>query len=135
MVPTRKVPGKSWESYADFLVRKAEEEGAFENLPGAGKPLDGIDGPYDENWWIKAFLKREGLSILPESLRFKAELHGEVEKLWRLFTEADVRRKVGELNARIRAMNARFVEGPALNLSPFDIEETVRRWRAIQANS
>ena len=35
----RKPPGVSWESWFEEQIRQAQEAGAFENLPGAGKPL------------------------------------------------------------------------------------------------
>ena len=38
-VTERKPAGKSWESWREELIQLAHEEGAFDNLPGAGKPL------------------------------------------------------------------------------------------------
>ena len=35
----RKPPGTSWETWIDAQIRVAMEQGAFDNLPGAGKPL------------------------------------------------------------------------------------------------
>ena len=35
----RKPPETSWETWIDGQIRVATEEGAFDNLPGAGKPL------------------------------------------------------------------------------------------------
>jgi hypothetical protein len=42
-----------YESVIDQQIRKAEERGDFADLPGRGKPLPGLDGPDDENWWVK----------------------------------------------------------------------------------
>jgi hypothetical protein len=52
-----------WTTIAEQLIRAAQDEGQFDNLPGFGKPIPGIDDPHDEFWWIKAKLKREQLSI------------------------------------------------------------------------
>lgn len=52
------------QTLTDYLIKKAEEKGAFAQLPGAGKPLPGIDEPYDELWWAKELVKREELSPL-----------------------------------------------------------------------
>ena len=49
----RKPPGTSWESWIDSQIRVAQEQGAFDNLPGAGKPLPNIDQDYDPMWWVK----------------------------------------------------------------------------------
>ena len=54
-----------WESYAEALIRAAQEEGEFENLPGFGQPIPGIDEPHDDNWWVREKLKREGLKAPP----------------------------------------------------------------------
>ncbi len=34
----RKPPGTNWETWVDAQIRVAREQGAFDNLPGAGKP-------------------------------------------------------------------------------------------------
>jgi hypothetical protein len=41
-----------------------------------------------------------------------------------------VRRIVGEINEKIREAIRRPLEGPPLNLVPFDVEVVVREWRA-----
>ena len=51
------------ESLAERRIREAQERGDFDGLPGAGRPLEGLDGPYDELWWVKRKLAREGLSL------------------------------------------------------------------------
>jgi len=43
----RKPPGTSWETWIDAQIRVAAEKGAFDNLPGAGKPLPNLDEAYD----------------------------------------------------------------------------------------
>ena len=44
----RKPPGLSYRSWVDEQIRDAERRGAFDNLPGKGKPLPGIDRPQNE---------------------------------------------------------------------------------------
>jgi len=62
-VTERKPAGKSWDSWREELIRLAREEGAFDNLPGAGKPLD-LGESYDPDWWVKKLVQREKISIL-----------------------------------------------------------------------
>ena len=50
-----------YESHVDRQIREAQERGEFDNLPGAGKPIPGIGGNYDENWWLKELLRREDI--------------------------------------------------------------------------
>ncbi|MCZ7645852.1 MAG: DUF1992 domain-containing protein [Planctomycetota bacterium] len=59
---------------AERRIQEALKSGAFENLPGAGKPIPDLDQPYDELWWLKKLLKREELTGLPrEAARLKAQ--------------------------------------------------------------
>ena len=62
---TRQRPGEGMEglveSLAERQIREGIERGEFDALPGAGKPLEGVDGPHDELWWVKAKMRREGL--------------------------------------------------------------------------
>ncbi len=64
----RKPTGLGWESWIDRQIREAEERGEFDDLPGAGEPLPGLDKPFDELWWVKDKLRREGLTYMPPSL-------------------------------------------------------------------
>ncbi len=58
------------ERIAENRVLHAMEEGAFDNLPGFGKPLPGIDEPYDPMWWVRQWVRREGLSrMMADGLR------------------------------------------------------------------
>ncbi len=38
--------GRDWESWIDQQIREAQEQGAFDDLPGMGKPLDLTPNPY-----------------------------------------------------------------------------------------
>jgi hypothetical protein len=57
----RKPAGVPWESWIDRQIRRAEERGEFDDLPGAGRPIPDLDKPFDELWWVKDKLRREGL--------------------------------------------------------------------------
>lgn len=61
------VKPRDWESYAEALIRAAQEEGQFDNLPGFGRPIPGIDEPHDELWWVREKLKREQLGMGPST--------------------------------------------------------------------
>jgi hypothetical protein len=58
----RRVSRRAVELISDNRIRQAMEEGQFENLPGFGKPIPDIDEPYDPNWWVKKWMKREKIS-------------------------------------------------------------------------
>ncbi|MFF3317386.1 DUF1992 domain-containing protein [Streptomyces sp. NPDC003035] len=126
----RKPPGVSFESFVDKQIREAAERGEFRNLAGFGKPLDDDNAPYDELWWIKGKMHREGASVLPPSLALRKEAEDAMEAVGRAVSEAQVRRILGEINTRIAAALTRPPAGPPLNLKPFDVDATVARWRS-----
>ena len=80
----RKPPGTSWESWIDAQIRVAQEQGAFDNLPGAGKPLPDIDREYDPLWWVKQLTQREQISLLPPSLELLRKVEKELATLEKL---------------------------------------------------
>jgi Domain of unknown function (DUF1992) len=119
-----------FESWAERQIREAIERGEFDNLPGAGKPLPGLNGRDEEDWWVKGFLERERISMpLPTSLALRKEIAELPQTLAGVRDEAEVRRIVEDLNERIRDSHRRKVDGPALVHRPVDVEETVEEWR------
>ncbi|MCQ4041327.1 DUF1992 domain-containing protein [Streptantibioticus rubrisoli] len=125
----RKPPGVTFESWVDRQIREAAERGEFDNLPGAGKPLPDLDQPYDELWWVKRKMRREGVSCLPPVLALRKEAEDALAAASRARTEAQVRQIVAELNERIREALKSPPPGPPLRLTPFDVERVVRDWR------
>ncbi|WP_371679409.1 DUF1992 domain-containing protein [Streptomyces sp. NBC_01276] len=126
----RKPPGVSFESFVDRQIREAADRGEFEKLPGWGKPMASLDAPYDELWWVKGKLHREGFSPLPPSLALRKEAEDALEKVREARTERRVRAVLTEVNEKIRAALLRPPPGPLLNLTEFDVEAVVADWRA-----
>ena len=125
----RKPPGASWETWIESQIRVAREQGAFDNLPGAGKPLPNLDQAHDPLWWVKQFLRREELSILPPSLELLRKVEKELVAIEKLHDEATVRRRVTALNVEIAKGNATVMEGPPTRISTLDVDKIVERWR------
>jgi len=125
----RKPPGVSWGSWFEEQIRQAQEEGAFENLPGAGKPLPDLGESYDPDWWVKKLIRRENVSLLPPALELLRKVESEFEKIWKARDEAEVRARVHALNAEIAKVNARAAEGPPTRLGPVDVDGVVEEWR------
>ena len=46
----RRVRIESWEGHVEQTIREARERGDFDNLPGAGKPLDLEENPFAGEW-------------------------------------------------------------------------------------
>jgi hypothetical protein len=129
----RKPPGTSWETWIDAQIRVAREQGAFDNLPGTGKPLPNLDQPYDPLWWVKQLVKREQVCDLPPSLELLRKVEKELAAIEKLPDEAAVRRQVAALNADIAKVNATVVEGPPTCLGTLDVDKIVARWRRTRS--
>jgi hypothetical protein len=128
----RKPPGTSWESWIEAQIRVAMEQGAFENLPGAGKPLPNLED-YDPMWWVNQLAWREQISLLPPSLELRRKVEKELAAIGKLPDEATVRRRVAALNVEIAKINATVVEGPPTSLGTLDVDQVVARWRRTRA--
>jgi hypothetical protein len=128
----RKPPGTSWESWIEAQIRVAQEQGAFDNLPGAGKPLPNLD-QYDPLWWVKQLTQREQLSLLPPSLELLRKVERELATIEKLPDEATVRRRIAALNVEIARVNATVVVGPPTRLGKLDVDQVVARWRRTRS--
>jgi len=126
-----------WESPVDKQIREAQERGEFDNLPGAGKPLDLSDSG-DPDWWVKRFAARENLDLggaLPGALGLRKEAAGYPESLVDVRTEEQVREVIEDYNKRVLADRLRPAVGnlPPLIAKTLDVDEMVERWRPLRA--
>ncbi|HKA25296.1 MAG TPA: DUF1992 domain-containing protein [Candidatus Eisenbacteria bacterium] len=128
----RKPAGKSWESWREELIQLAREEGAFENLPGAGKPFTDLDQGYDPDWWVKKLVQREKVSVLPPALELLRKVEAELERIWKLSDESAVRERIAALNVEIARINARAAEGPPTRLAALHADAIAAEWRAVR---
>jgi hypothetical protein len=119
-----------FQSVVDAQVRAAQERGAFDNLPGAGKPIPGLMEPEDPMWWIKGFVKREKVPtdmLLPPGLALRREIEKLPGTVATLRSEKAVRDHVEDLNHRIR----RWIQipvGPQVMVKPVDVDAVVSAW-------
>lgn len=125
----RKPPGVSFESFVDKQIRDAEARGDFKALPGLGRPLGGDDTTYDELWWIKQKMAREGMSVLPPTLALRKEAEDALTAAASAPSEHTVRKIITEINTKIRDMMFKPPPGPPLGLKPYDVEAVVQEWR------
>ena len=129
----RKPPGTSWETWIDAQIRVAREQGAFDNLPGAGKPIPNLGQECGLDWWVKQLVQREQISVLPPSLELLRKVEKELAAIEKLDDEETVRRQVAALNVEIAKVNATVMEGPPTRLSTLDADKIVERWRRTRS--
>ncbi|MCX3288514.1 DUF1992 domain-containing protein [Streptomyces sp. NEAU-H22] len=131
----RKPPGVDFESWVDKQIRDAETRGEFDRLPGVGEPLPPeIESTYDELWWVKRKMAREGFSVLPPALALRKEAEDALEAALAAPSERIVRKIIGEINDKIREMMFKPPPGPPLGKKPYDVEDVVRQWRERRAD-
>lgn len=121
------------QTWVDVQIRRAMERGDFDNLPGAGKPIEGLGAEHDPDWWVKRLIEREQITVLPPALQLRkddAELDGRLDAVG---SEDEVRELVEDFNARVLRARYTPVDGPPLVTMPRDVEETVEAWRARRA--
>ena len=119
-----------YESWVDRQIREAIERGEFANLPGQGKPIRGLNGRDDENWWVKAYLERERLPLpLPTALALRKEVMELAETLADVPDEESVREIIRDLNHRIATSHRIRVDGPPIVIRLVSVEQAVAEWR------
>jgi Domain of unknown function (DUF1992) len=117
------------DQWVDLQIQEAMKRGDFDNLPGAGKPIEGLGAQHDPDWWLKKLVEREKISVLPPALQLRkddAELDAGLD---RHTAESEVRRMLEEFNARV--MHARYtpVDGPPLVTMPREVDGEIDAWR------
>ena len=110
-------------------IQQAQRDGAFDDLPGKGKPLRNLSSVYDPGCWAADLVKREAISLLPPALALRQTIERELARLDTLRSEEQVREVLEKLNAEIRRINAGVTSGPSTTVTRLDVESFVARWR------
>lgn len=124
----RTTSGRGAQAIAERRVERAREDGLFDDLEGAGKPIADIDRHRPSGWWANNFVKKERSKV--KAMQLEEEIRNAKPALWRLPTEVDVIERVGELNERIDQYNRVTTLQP---MAALDITETVGQWRRLRA--
>jgi hypothetical protein len=120
--------------WVDQQIRIAHARGDFDDLPGAGKPIEGLGEQHDPDWWLKKLIEREQVTgVLPPALQLRKDDALLDEKLDSFTVETDVRREVEDFNARVIRARYTPVDGPPLITMPRDVETTVAAWAERRA--
>lgn len=132
----RKPPNVSFPDWIERQIKTAEAEGAFDNLPGAGKPIPGLDRPRDEMSWVADYLRRENVdsaALLPPGLALAKEVEDLPVRLSRAYSERQVREIVEDLNQRILRAHRMPQVGPPIRVRTVDVDAAVSEWAAARA--
>jgi hypothetical protein len=128
----RKPRDMTFRSWIDQQISEAEERGAFDNLPGTGKPLPNRGD--DENAWLIDWIRREGISteeLLPVPLKLRKQSSRLASTVHEMRSEQEVRDAVAELNYQIVEWR-KIPTGPPVFVALVDTEAMVAKWREAQ---
>ncbi len=123
-------PPKSW---LDKVIDEAAARGEFDNLPGAGKPLDLSENPYVAPEWRLAFKMLKDNNVVPEFVERRRTIEVLREEMARERLVAPLRKLAHKLAAEVEALNRclarenEFVRG-SLQLAAVDVEVEVARY-------
>jgi hypothetical protein len=126
----RKPREVTFTSWIDQQISAAAERGAFDNLPGAGKPLPKRTEDAGQAW-LRDYVRRENVpaeDLLPTPLRLRKQVQRLTETVKDFRSEADVREAAAELNRQITEWR-RIPLGPPVVLPLVDEDDLAARWR------
>jgi hypothetical protein len=97
-----------WNLIADRKIREAMDDGEFDNLDGAGRPIAFDDNPYEDPAQRMAHRIMKNNGLVPGWIAECREIEAETVRLRQerpRLTEEEYRRRERELNRRIAAYN------------------------------
>ncbi|MFT4395676.1 DUF1992 domain-containing protein [Gordonia lacunae] len=128
---------RRFESRVERMIREATERGEFDDLPGAGKPLDLTDSD-DPDWWVKRKIRDENLdssALLPAPLQLRREAQDFPGSLVDIADENAVRDILVDFNRRVREAHlaSRQIALPhSVVAHTVDVDDMIRRWRVLR---
>jgi len=108
---------------SDAVERRIEaaiERGEFDDLPGAGKPLESLDRPYDPNWWVRRWIERERESA--ENAEDLVAIERQARRLWAAPSLDRLEAVMDDIDGRRRAAG----------LDPLERDEARTLWRSVR---
>lgn len=129
----RKPRELTFRSWIDQQISDAAERGAFDDLPGTGKPLPDR-GPKADEAWLLDWMRREGVDteeLLPTPLKLRKQSARLAQTVGRLQSEEQVRLAVAELNERIMQWR-KLPLGPPIFVPLVDADDMVGRWQSAR---
>ncbi len=122
------------EAFIENSIQQAIRRGEFDDLPGAGKPIEGLGHGDDPDWWVKRKIREENLSGLgPPAILLRIESNEFDERIDEFTREVDAREYVEDFNARVVAARRQLLGGPPVVTATRDVDVELEAWRARRA--
>ena len=117
---------------AERRIEEAMRDGKFDNLPGAGKPLELEPMPAEENarlqWWVLRILKNNDFT--PDEVRWRKQVDALKDELHAARDDAKVCRLVAQINLLVYKLNTlgtNALQAPMVPLSLAVERERMKR--------
>lgn len=121
-------------AFIETAIQVAIRRGDFDDLPGAGKPLQGLGAHHDPDWWIRRKIEQENLTGLgPPAILLRTEDRELDAQLDLLGRESDVREVLEDFNRRVIEARRQLQGGPPVVTSPRDVEAEIEAWARRRA--
>jgi hypothetical protein len=121
-------------AYVETALQQAIRRGDFDDLPGYGRPLEGLGEHHDPDWWIRRKIRTEQLTGLgPPALMLRVEHAEFADRLDALTREESVREYVEDFNRRVIEARRQLLGGPPVVTPTHDVETELTAWRERRA--
>ncbi|WP_255305019.1 DUF1992 domain-containing protein [Microbacterium sp. 3J1] len=121
-------------AFIETAIQVAIRRGDFDDLPGAGKPIEGLGTHHDPDWWIRRKIEQENLTGLgPPAILLRTEDRDLDDQLDLLGRESDVRDVLADFNRRVIEARRQLQGGPPVVTTPRDIDAEVAAWAERRA--
>lgn len=116
-----------FEKIIESRIKQAQEQGAFENLPGSGRPLDLEDDRHIPEDLRMAYKVLKNADCLPPEVQLRKEIRTTEELLAGMKDTAQKCRTIKKLNFLILKLNAMRGANAAYEIPQRYFEEVVAR--------
>ena len=121
-------------AFVETAIQVAIRRGDFDDLPGAGKPIEGLGTHHDPDWWIRRKIETENLTGLgPPALVLRVEDRELDARLDLLSREDEVRETLEDFNRRVIEARRQLLGGPPVVTAPRDVDAEVAAWAGRRA--
>lgn len=121
--------GAALHRLADRKIEQAMRDGKFDNLEGAGKPMNLEPMPAEENarlnWWALRLLKQN--DFVPHEVQWRKQIEQLKDKLGQTNDDAEVVRLVAAINRLVMQLNTLGTNAMKGNVAPVSLEAERRK--------
>jgi hypothetical protein len=124
--------GNALRRLAERRIEDAMKEGKFDNLSGAGQPLELEEPPAQEEarlvWWALRILRQN--DVIPDEVRWRKEIDTLKAELDVVADEGKLAKLVAKINVLVQKLNTLGTNAKNIAMAPVSLEGERQRLRA-----